>query len=121
MILKAFIVIVVSYFAVSAFAEYRAFELRIEKTDNPENFRTVISSLDPVQYRGYYPVQRDEVVYYTKTWMCRGRTGNFNPICQAPGEAEGDQTGAPIAATAAANAPFPIEAAQTSVENIATP
>ena len=117
MILKAFIVIVVSYFAVSAFAEYRAFELRIEKIDNPENFRTVISSLDPVQYRGYYPVQRDEAVYYTKTWMCRGRTGNFSPICQAPGAAEGD----PVAAPTTENTAFPIEAAQTSVENIATP
>lgn len=84
MILKAFIVIVVSYFAFSAFAEYRAFELRIEKIENPEEYRTVVSNLDPLQYRGYYPVKNDERIYFTSTWMCRGRTGNFRATCENP-------------------------------------
>lgn len=84
MILKGFIILVVSYFAVSAFAEYRAFELRIEKIENPEEFRTFVSSLDPQQYRGYFPVKPDERIYYTSSWMCRGRTGGFRKACENP-------------------------------------
>lgn len=84
MILRTFIFLIVSYFAYSAFAEYRAFELRIEKADNPDEFRTLISNLDPQQYRGYYFVQNDERISYTRSWMCYGRTGDHRPICDPP-------------------------------------
>jgi len=108
MILKTFIFIVVSYFAVSAFAEYRAFNLRIEKIDNPEVYRETISNLDPQQYRGYYPIQNDEHIYYTDSWMCKGRTGSFRKICDAP-----ERTPAAVADDEAG--------APTSVEKTLTP
>lgn len=108
MILRTFVFLVVSYFAFSAFAEYRAFELRIEKTANPEEYRTIISNLDPVQYRGYYFVQNDERVLYTNTWMCHGRTGNYRKICDPPPARE--------PATEAENPADP-----TSVEKTLTP
>lgn len=71
-----------------ALAEYRAFELKISKRDaqgkpDPEKFRLVLSTLDPLQYYGYYIVREDEVVQYTRTWMCRGRTDE-KPICPDP-------------------------------------
>lgn len=68
-------------------AEYRAFLLRIEKLNNPEEFRLVQSNLDPLQYADYYPVQSDERIYYVDTWMCRGRyhrTTGFAKICESP-------------------------------------
>ncbi len=71
-----------------ALAEYRAFELMISKKDaqgkpDPKQFRLVLSTLDPLQYYGYYIVREDEVVQYTRTWMCRGRTDE-QPICPDP-------------------------------------
>ena len=89
-------------FSVSAFAEYRAFRLKISKkpptvetaagalgeTAAPAvdagASREVISNLDPDQYRGYYPVKDDEVITYTETWMCPGRTSHFKETCPAP-------------------------------------
>ncbi len=68
----------------SAPAEYRAFLLRISKRDSPQDYRLVPSTLDPLQYPRYYPVQPDEVVTYDDTWKCRDRTGDFKPICPSP-------------------------------------
>lgn len=64
-------------------AEYRAFQLQI-KSKTGEVKRTFASTLDPEQYKGYFPVQNDENVTYTDTWMCRGRTGSFQKICNNP-------------------------------------
>lgn len=75
------------FFQSFAHAEYRAFLLRIEKLNNPEEFRLVQSNLDPLQYADYYPVQSDERIYYIDTWMCRGRyhrTTGFAKICESP-------------------------------------
>lgn len=58
----------------------------------PTDFRLVESTLDPVQYRGYYLVASDEVIEYIDTWMCTGRTNQFtgshcpNPKAQIPAE-----------------------------------
>lgn len=68
---------------VNSRAEYRAFELKISKKEDPTQFRLVISTLDPFQYAGYYIVREDELVQYTRTWMCRGRTSEL-PICPDP-------------------------------------
>lgn len=100
-------------FSLSSLAEYRAFRLKISKrpptisspaaampsstseaqgalgentppsTDAGAS-REIISTLDPDQYRGYYTVKDDEVITYTETWMCPGRTGHFKDICPAP-------------------------------------
>lgn len=108
--------LVICYFGIAlligwpsmAFAEYRAFELKIAKIDNPEEFKTIITSLDPVQYRGYYFVQKDEHVSYTRSWMCHGRTGNYRPVCDPPEARE------PAAEADMGTAP-------TSVEKTTTP
>lgn len=67
----------------SAHAEYRAFELLITNTETGTD-RTVISTLDPRQYRGYHPVAAAEIVQYTDTWMCRGNTSGMKAICAKP-------------------------------------
>lgn len=71
----------------SAWAEYRVFDLRIEKRSPAGEVlatRETLSVLDPTQYRAYHPVASDEVVMYTRTWRCRGRTSDFKPLCPAP-------------------------------------
>lgn len=100
-----------------ALAEYRAFELRIEKIDNPDEHRVIISNLDPLQYRGFYVVQHDERVYYTKTWMCHGRTGSFRKICDPPAARD------PVTeeSTATESAPPAVGEPPTSVEKSLTP
>lgn len=71
-------------FSATAAAEYRAFLLRIAKRTSPQDYRLVVSTLDPLQYPSYYTVEADEVVTYDDTWMCRGRTGDARPICPSP-------------------------------------
>lgn len=68
-------------FPLTALAEYRVFVLRIEKPGAEPRF--VESTLDPVQYRGYHLVAEDEVITYTDTWRCRGRT-DHRPHCPNP-------------------------------------
>lgn len=92
-------------------AEYRVFVLKISKkptttananTQEPDRspanaggptenatedlpaFRLVTSTLDPEQYRYYYPVAPDEQITYIDTWRCYGRTDNFQPFCPNP-------------------------------------
>lgn len=95
------------FFALSAAqAEYRVFVLKISKKttavtnssanagpatteqnadpEAPPAFRLVTSTLDPEQYRYYYPVAPDEEVTYIDTWRCYGRTDNFQPFCPNP-------------------------------------
>lgn len=69
----------------SAHAEYRAFLLEVKNPDGAV-VKTFKSSLDPDQYRGFYPLQDGESITYIDTWMCRGRTENFQPICASPRE-----------------------------------
>jgi hypothetical protein len=64
-------------------AEYRAFDLIII-VDGSKSVRHVLSNLDPVQYVGYYSLNAHEKIYYEDTWMCKGRTGDFQPICPNP-------------------------------------
>lgn len=80
-------------------AEYRAFLLKITgpppksppaaeapppATPLAPNFRLVKSNLDSEQYPGYYPLLPGETIYGLETWMCRGRTGDFLPVCDNP-------------------------------------
>lgn len=73
-------------------AEYRVFELEIityaENTnlDQPANTdnknqeeldkKTVLSNLDPQQYRGYNTILPNQKIRYISTWKCPGRTAN---------------------------------------------
>lgn len=80
-------------------AEYRVFLLKISKTtqaDPTQDFRLVESTLDPEQYRAYYPVAADESITYIDTWRCYGRTGDFQPHCPNPkGQIPSNETPAP--------------------------
>ena len=82
-------------------AEYRVFELEIttySETEPPADGqpatlsapppeelgkRTVLSTLDPEQYRGYNIVNPNERVRYIATWRCKGRTSNKD-FCPNP-------------------------------------
>ncbi|MFP5518731.1 MAG: hypothetical protein ACLGGX_02415 [Bdellovibrionia bacterium] len=76
--------------ATSAMAEYRVFLLEITTTSNdpsiPPEKKVFPSTLDPEQYRGYYPVQNNQTIKYLDTWLCVGRTGGFKPLCPNPRE-----------------------------------
>lgn len=69
-------------------AEYRAFELVIANEATGSE-RVVVSSLDPRQYRRYYPIKADETITYRQTWMCRGNTSGHKPTCPKPDEETG--------------------------------
>jgi hypothetical protein len=84
-------------FSISAQAEYRAFLLEVKDT-NGTVVRTFKSSLDPDQYRAFYPLKDGESLSYIDTWMCQGRTGNFQPICTSPREVMGDAERMPASA-----------------------
>lgn len=68
-----------------ASAEYRVFDLRIF-TD--KSSRTMASTLDPLQYKEYFPLQTDEKIEYTETWMCKGRTDQYQDLCPNPRKAQ---------------------------------
>ena len=80
--------VIVITFAVFVFpdlvlGEYRAYELGITNTSTGDT-RTVVSTLDNLQYPGYYPLQASEVIQYEDSWMCYGNTSQFRPICPKP-------------------------------------
>jgi hypothetical protein len=62
-------------------AEYRVFELEIatfsteDPTAEPEK-KTLLSTLDPEQYRGYHTIEANQQIRYISTWRCPGRTAN---------------------------------------------
>src|SRR6185312_13871251 len=63
--------------------EYRAYELKITNTDTSQS-RTVVSTIDNLQYSTYYPLQKSEIIEYVDSWMCYGNTGDFQSICPKP-------------------------------------
>jgi hypothetical protein len=77
--------LILSLFCSSLQAEYRAFELVIRDPTSGQE-RTVISTLDPNQYRRWNPVKPEERIFYKATWRCRGNTSDFKPICPRPAE-----------------------------------
>ncbi len=80
MLLLAFIVSLQTQFCS---AEYRTFELRIDDIEKNKS-RTATSTLDHLQYARYFPLQKNEVVVYVDSWMCKGNTSNFKPTCKKP-------------------------------------
>lgn len=76
----------------SVLAEYRAFKiLLVEKSGNKTELE---STLDPLQYRGYYNVPAGTNISYTATWMCRGNTSH-QAICPNPKQQPTPQPQAP--------------------------
>jgi hypothetical protein len=86
--------------SLQAEAEYRVFLLKISKpsTDptKPAVERTVQSTLDPQQYRDYYPIALDETVTYTETWRCTGRTDQFKDLCPNPTSKKAQNQDTPV-------------------------
>ena len=64
-------------------AEYRAFMLHLVNSKT-KMVKQVLSTLDPDQYRTFYPIANDEKITYVQTWRCFGRTDSFKPICDKP-------------------------------------
>ena len=64
-------------------AEYRAFLLTVTNTQTSLT-RTVVSTLDDIQYPGYFPLRTYETIAITETWMCRGRQGEGVRPCTNP-------------------------------------
>ena len=69
--------------APSARAQYRVFILTITNTKTQQT-RLVKSTLDNIQYPGYYPLDADETISLTDTWMCWGTHGESVPLCANP-------------------------------------
>ena len=64
-------------------AEYRAYRIGVrDETTGVE--RSVVSTLDPIQYAGYFPLKRNESTRLASTWRCRKRSDWFTPICPPP-------------------------------------
>ncbi|MES2769605.1 MAG: hypothetical protein V4596_10720 [Bdellovibrionota bacterium] len=82
-LLFLFITIMSFIFVNSAFAEYRVFELVIQNQETKSE-RIVISSLDPLQYPGYYDLGQGEIVMYRDTWMCWGDSSYHKKYCEKP-------------------------------------
>jgi hypothetical protein len=72
-----------AFFISSAHAEYRAFELVIVDSTTGQE-RVVVTTLDPNQYRMYYPAKFDDKITYRRTWRCKGNTSYYKPICPQP-------------------------------------
>lgn len=66
-----------------AFAEYRAFRLKITNTNTGQE-RLVMSTMDHLQYPDYFPVHAGETVQYVESWKCKGNTSGYKPICAPP-------------------------------------
>lgn len=64
-------------------AEYRAYELAIVHEPTGQT-RIVLSTLDDLQYVGYYPLNAGERVEIRSHWMCWGRSDHFKSICPNP-------------------------------------
>lgn len=69
--------------AFSTHAEYRAFELVIANSSSGQE-RVVISTLNPREYRMYYPSRWEDQISYRATWMCKGNTSSHKPVCPKP-------------------------------------
>ena len=80
--MRASLLLVLTLIPTLARAEYRAFELVIRQTDGGE--RVEVSSLNPAEYRRYYPLPAGARIDYRATWRCPGNTSWHRPICPNP-------------------------------------
>jgi hypothetical protein len=83
MIILRFIVLLLIIPVPSSLAEYRAYELVIKNSETG-NQRTVVSTLDNIQYASYHPINRNEEVSLMRSWKCWGNSDYFQDICPAP-------------------------------------
>ena len=65
-------------------AEYRAYQLALVNSTTKISRVVPPTTLDHLQYPGYYSLAKNEYVQIVSTWMCPGRTDLFEPICANP-------------------------------------
>lgn len=65
-----------------SFSEYRVFLLNI-KNRTTGQVQLVPSTLDPEQYKSLFP-QLNADLAYSETWLCKGNTSNYKPLCPNP-------------------------------------
>jgi hypothetical protein len=69
-----------SFMTLNVRAEYRVFELSIE--NEAGQARTVLSTLDDLQYPSYYPIKKTEKVTIQDSWMCWKRSDHSQDPAQ---------------------------------------
>jgi hypothetical protein len=69
-----------SFATVNVRAEYRVYELVIEN-ENGQG-RTVLSTLDDLQYSTYNPVKKNETIKLQDSWMCWERNDLSQDVLQ---------------------------------------
>lgn len=83
----AFLFMAFSLLSVTVRAEYRAYQLAIEDQTTGQK-RSVITTLDHMQYAEYHPIRSTETVVIEDHWMCRNRTDisqdPYQRICPNP-------------------------------------
>ncbi len=80
-------------FPLVAFSEYRVYQLVLHNTETGSE-KTVLSTFDHIQYKGYYYLGPAIQVLYDTSWMCWGNTNYHKPLCPKPtnGESAGPTT-----------------------------
>lgn len=64
-------------------AEYRVFRLVISNIDTGQS-RTVMSTLDDIQYPMYHHMASNESIAIEASWMCWRRSDHLRPLCAQP-------------------------------------
>lgn len=72
--------LVFSFITVNVKAEYRVFELNIENENGQS--RTVLSTLDDIQYPSYHHLRKGEKVTIQDSWMCWKRSDHSQDPAQ---------------------------------------
>lgn len=80
---RILLLLIVMMIPLAARAEYRVYLLAITSPQTGQA-RTFTSTLDDIQYVGYFPLNKDETIAIQDTWMCRGGQGNFQHLCPNP-------------------------------------
>jgi len=78
-----FFLIYLFFYSQLSFAEYRAFTLLITNNKLGTN-KQFDSTLDPDQYKFFFPITSDETIHYIDTWLCKGNTSRLDQICTKP-------------------------------------
>lgn len=84
LIVSLLVSLLLEFSPISAYAELRAFQLKITNTESG-NIRYTTSRLDNLQYPGYFPLAKNEVIEIERTWMCYERNDYANTLCKPPG------------------------------------
>lgn len=85
---KLFISLPLLLLAMSAHAEYRAYQYIVKSNDEfavatKANAQYIVSTLNPQMFQSYHGGSRVSVDLL-RTWICPGYTGSRKPVCDHP-------------------------------------